>query len=117
MDLGVDKIVPAVVGIDLHRGHLDPAVATMPLEAKRAATLVDANRKFFSAARLAASRSCTSSPETKLRARRRTNAFPRSDRPTAYRVAPARDQPSLLTPLSQAALSSFTVSTCWHSLQ
>jgi biuret amidohydrolase len=53
MDLGVDKIVPAVVGIDLHRGHLDPAVATMPLEAKRAATLVEANRKFFSAARLA----------------------------------------------------------------
>jgi biuret amidohydrolase len=51
MDLGVDKIVPAVIGIDLHRGHLDPAVATMPLEAKRAATLVEANRKFFSAAR------------------------------------------------------------------
>jgi len=51
MDLGVDKIVPVVIGIDLHRGHLDPAVATMPLEAKRAATLVEANRKFFSAAR------------------------------------------------------------------
>jgi nicotinamidase-related amidase len=51
MDLGVDKIVPAVIGIDLHRGHLDPAVATMPLEAKRAAALVEANRKFFSAAR------------------------------------------------------------------
>ena len=51
MDLEVDKIVPAVIGIDLHRGHLDPAVATMPLEAKRAATLVEANRKFFSAAR------------------------------------------------------------------
>ena len=51
MDLGVDKIVPAVLGIDLHRGHLDPAVATMPLEAKRAARLVDANRKFFSTAR------------------------------------------------------------------
>ena len=51
MDLGIDKIVPAVLGIDLHRGHLDPAVATMPLEAKRAARLVDANRKFFSTAR------------------------------------------------------------------
>jgi len=51
MDLGVDKIVPVVIGIDLHRGHLDPAVATMPLEAKRAATLVEANRKFFSTAR------------------------------------------------------------------
>jgi biuret amidohydrolase len=51
MDLGVDRIVPAVIGIDLHRGHLDPAVATMPLEARRATILVEANRKFFSAAR------------------------------------------------------------------
>jgi nicotinamidase-related amidase len=51
IDLGVDRIVPGVIGIDLHRGHLDPAVATMPLEAKRAATLVEANRNFFSAAR------------------------------------------------------------------
>ena len=53
MNLGVDRIIPAVIGIDLHRGHLDPSVATMPLEAKRAATLVEANRKFFSAARQA----------------------------------------------------------------
>ena len=51
IDLGIDRIVPAVIGIDLHRGHLDPAVATMPLEAARAATLVEANRKFFCAAR------------------------------------------------------------------
>jgi biuret amidohydrolase len=51
MDLGVDRVVPAVVGIDLHRGHLDPAVATMPLEPRRATILVEANRKFFSAAR------------------------------------------------------------------
>jgi nicotinamidase-related amidase len=51
MDLGVDRIVPAVIGIDLHRGHLDPAVATMPLEARRATILVEANRIFFSAAR------------------------------------------------------------------
>ena len=51
MDLGVDRIVPAVIGIDLHRGHLDPAVATMPLEARRATILVEANWKFFSAAR------------------------------------------------------------------
>src|SRR5581483_8602086 len=51
MDLGVDKIIPAVIGIDLHRGHLDPAVATMPLKAKRAARLVEANQKFFAAAR------------------------------------------------------------------
>jgi nicotinamidase-related amidase len=53
IDLGVDHIAPAVIGIDLHRGHLDPAVATMPLEAGRAAKLVEANRKFFSAARQA----------------------------------------------------------------
>ena len=53
MDLGVDRIVPGVIGIDLHRGHLDPTVATMPLEARRAAILVEANRKFFSAARRA----------------------------------------------------------------
>lgn len=51
IDLGIDQIVPAVIGIDLHRGHLDPGVATMPLEATRAARLVEANRKFFSAAR------------------------------------------------------------------
>jgi hypothetical protein len=53
MDLGVDRIVPAVIGIDLHRGHLDPTVATMPLEARRATILVEANRKFFSAVRRA----------------------------------------------------------------
>jgi biuret amidohydrolase len=51
MDLGVGRIVPAVIGIDLHRGHLDPAVATMPLEVRRATILVEANRRFFSAAR------------------------------------------------------------------
>lgn len=31
---------PAVVTIDLHRGHLDPAVATLPLPAEAAAALV-----------------------------------------------------------------------------
>lgn len=31
---------PAVVTIDLHRGHLDPGVATLPLDAGRAAELV-----------------------------------------------------------------------------
>ena len=31
---------PAVVTIDLHRGHLDPAVATLPLPAENAAALV-----------------------------------------------------------------------------
>jgi nicotinamidase-related amidase len=53
MDFGVDNVVPAVIGIDLHRGHLDPAVATMPLEAARAKTVVEANRRFFDRARRA----------------------------------------------------------------
>ncbi len=54
MDFGVDRVVPAVIGIDLHRGHLDPAVATMPLEAAQAAAVVEANKRFFAAAREAA---------------------------------------------------------------
>ena len=32
---------PAVVTVDLHRGHLDPAVATLPLPAEAAAALVE----------------------------------------------------------------------------
>jgi nicotinamidase-related amidase len=32
---------PAVLTIDLHRGHLDPAVATLPLPARAAAKLVE----------------------------------------------------------------------------
>jgi len=31
---------PAVVTIDLHRGHLDPGVATLPLDVQRAASLL-----------------------------------------------------------------------------
>ncbi|MBM1218588.1 cysteine hydrolase [Ponticoccus sp. SC2-23] len=51
MDFGVDNPTPAVVAIDLHRGHLDPEVATMPLEAERAAKIVEANGVFFDACR------------------------------------------------------------------
>src|SRR6266498_3657100 len=51
MDLGVDRPVPAVVAIDLHRGHLDPAVATMPLAPDRAARVVAANARFFKSCR------------------------------------------------------------------
>lgn len=47
MRFGVDEVRPAVLGIDLHRGHLDPAVATMPLSADAAAQVVDANERFF----------------------------------------------------------------------
>jgi biuret amidohydrolase len=38
---------PAVVTIDLHRGHLDPAVATMPLPADAAARVTKANAEFL----------------------------------------------------------------------
>ena len=51
MDLGVDRPVPAVVAIDLHRGHLDPAVATMPLAPDRAARVLAANARFFQSCR------------------------------------------------------------------
>src|SRR5258705_7370087 len=53
MDLGVDRPVPAVVAIDLHRGHLDPAVATMPLAPDRAARVLAANARFFQSCRAA----------------------------------------------------------------
>jgi nicotinamidase-related amidase len=51
MDFGVDEVRPAVIAIDLHRGHMDPSVATLPLEATRAAAIVEANRKFFKGCR------------------------------------------------------------------
>jgi nicotinamidase-related amidase len=51
MNLGLDTIRPAIVAIDCHRGHLDPAVATMPAPADVAARLIAANRAFFDAAR------------------------------------------------------------------
>jgi nicotinamidase-related amidase len=47
MNLGVDKVRAAVVAIDLHRGHLDPAVATMPAAPDVAARVVEANRRLF----------------------------------------------------------------------
>jgi biuret amidohydrolase len=47
LKLGVDTMKPAVVAIDLHRGHLDPRVATMPLAAPKAARVVAANQRFL----------------------------------------------------------------------
>ncbi|HVR79598.1 MAG TPA: isochorismatase family cysteine hydrolase [Acidimicrobiia bacterium] len=41
----------AIVTIDLHRGHLDPTVATMPLAPDAARRIVEANRSFLAAAR------------------------------------------------------------------
>ncbi len=51
MNFGVDKVRPAVVAIDCHRGHLDPTVATMPASPETAAHLTEANRRFFNTAR------------------------------------------------------------------
>lgn len=42
---------PAIVTIDLHRGHLDPAVATLPLPADRSEALVERCQRFLDAAR------------------------------------------------------------------
>ena len=53
MNLGVDRVRPAVVAIDLHRGHLDPDVATMPLAAPKAARVVAANERFLDRCRAA----------------------------------------------------------------
>ncbi|ARP98416.1 cysteine hydrolase family protein [Pseudorhodoplanes sinuspersici] len=50
---GVKTPKAGIVAIDLHRGHLDPAVATMPLEAEAAARVVAANEKLFKQARAA----------------------------------------------------------------
>jgi nicotinamidase-related amidase len=50
---GVEVAIPGILAIDLHRGHLDPAVATMPLESDAAARVVAANEHFFRRARAA----------------------------------------------------------------
>lgn len=48
---GIKTPRAGIIAIDLHRGHLDPAVATMPLEADAAARVVAANARFFKEAR------------------------------------------------------------------
>lgn len=47
MNLGVDHIKAAVVAIDLHRGHLDMAVATMPTTPDVADRIIAANKRLF----------------------------------------------------------------------
>ena len=47
MDLGTT----AVVSIDMHRGHLDPAVATMPLAPEQCRRVIGAARALFGAVR------------------------------------------------------------------
>src|SRR3954464_11445027 len=41
----------AVVAIDMHRGHLDPAVATLPLPAESCRRVIRAARELFQALR------------------------------------------------------------------
>lgn len=47
MPYGVNMVRPAVIAIDLHRGHLDPSVATMPMPAGSGRRIIEANRHFF----------------------------------------------------------------------
>ena len=47
MNLGVDYPRAAVVAIDLHRGHLDMAVATMPTTPEVATRIIAANKRLF----------------------------------------------------------------------
>jgi nicotinamidase-related amidase len=47
----IDSQRTAIVTIDLHRGHLDPEVATMPLDAESAARVTGANAAFLASAR------------------------------------------------------------------
>lgn len=46
MNLGLEEVRPAVVAIDLHRGHLDMDVATLPAPPDVAARVVAANTAF-----------------------------------------------------------------------
>ncbi len=46
MKLGLDEVRPAVVAIDLHRGHMDMEVATLPAPPDVAARVVAANASF-----------------------------------------------------------------------
>lgn len=50
---GVDTVRPAIVTIDMHRGHLDPAVATMPVLPGTEARTIRNNASFLSAGRAA----------------------------------------------------------------
>ena len=47
MNLGIDRPKAAVVAIDLHRGHLDMAVATMPTTPEVATRVIAANKRLF----------------------------------------------------------------------
>jgi nicotinamidase-related amidase len=48
----IDAKTTAVVSIDMHRGHLDPSVATMPLGPEQCRRVIGAARELFGAIRL-----------------------------------------------------------------
>lgn len=41
----------AVIAIDLHKGHLDPSVATMPLPSDKCESVINMNQSFFKSCR------------------------------------------------------------------
>lgn len=47
----LDPKATAVVAVDMHRGHLDPAVATLPLPAERCGPVIARARALFTALR------------------------------------------------------------------
>ncbi len=47
----LEGLTPAVVTIDMHRGHLDPSVATMPLDPASASRVTAAHEGLLAAAR------------------------------------------------------------------
>jgi nicotinamidase-related amidase len=49
--ISLDRKTTAVVSIDMHRGHLDPAVATMPLGPEQCRRVIGAARDLFAAVR------------------------------------------------------------------
>ncbi len=51
MNLGLENVRPAVVAIDLHRGHMDMEVATLPAPPEVAAAVTKSNEAFNHACR------------------------------------------------------------------
>ena len=51
--LRIDPATTAVLAIDTHRGHLDPEIATMPVAADAAASVVESSRRLLAATRKA----------------------------------------------------------------
>ena len=49
--LRIDPATTAVLAIDTHRGHLDPEIATMPVAADTAASVVESSRRLLAATR------------------------------------------------------------------